>query len=139
MYQKKLRKKKLKKRILIADDEVTLLHTMAFTLKRKGFDVDIVENGESAYNKVMESNQNSKFYNLIITDIQMPGLSGLELISKIREAGIQTPILAITGFGTMNMVVELMRAGCKDYLDKPFTMNEFIERITKLLTQKGEK
>ena len=123
----------MKKRILIADDEVALLRTMAFTLKRKGFDVDIVEDGENALKKIMKTYQNNKLYDLIITDIQMPGLSGLELISKTREAGINTPILAITGFGNMNMVVELMRAGCKDYLDKPFSMKEFIDRVSKLL------
>jgi len=123
----------LKKRIFIADDEVTLLHTMAFTLKRKGFEVEIAEDGESAYKKILETYQNNQLYDLIITDIQMPGLSGLELILKIREAGINTPILAITGFGNMNMVVDLMRAGCKDYLDKPFSMKDFIDRISKLL------
>ena len=123
----------MKKRIFIADDEVTLLHTMAFTLKRKGFEVEIAEDGESAYKKILETYQNNQLYDLIITDIQMPGLSGLELILKIREAGINTPILAITGFGNMNMVVDLMRAGCKDYLDKPFSMKDFIDRISKLL------
>jgi phosphoserine phosphatase RsbU/P len=128
-----MRRCKLKKRIFIADDEVTLLHTMAFTLKRKGFEVEIAEDGESAYKKILETYQNNQLYDLIITDIQMPGLSGLELILKIREAGINTPILAITGFGNMNMVVDLMRAGCKDYLDKPFSMKDFIDRISKLL------
>ena len=123
----------MKKRILIADDETALLHTMAFTLKRKGFDVEIVEDGESAFKMIMKAYQKNTFYDLIITDIQMPGMSGLELVQKIRQAGIYTQVLAITGFGTMNMVVDLMRAGFKDYLDKPFTMNEFIERIIKLL------
>jgi len=123
----------LKKRILIADDETALLHTMAFTLKRKDFDVEIVEDGENAFKMIMKAYQKNAFYDLIITDIQMPGMSGLELVQKIRQAGIYTPILAITGFGNMQMVVDLMRAGCKDYLDKPFTMNEFIERITKIL------
>lgn len=124
----------MKKKILIADDETALLNTMAFTLKRKGFEVTIVEDGESALKNIMQTYQNNKFYDLIITDIQMPGISGIELIVKIREAGIDSPILAITGFGNMNMVVELMRAGCKDYLDKPFTMNEFIERISQLIS-----
>lgn len=126
----------MKKRILIADDEAALLHTMAFTLKRKGYEVVIVEDGKSAYKKTMETYQNDKLYDLIITDIQLPGLSGSELILKIREAGINTPILAITGFGNMNMAVDLMRAGCNDYLDKPFSMNEFINRILKLLKKR---
>ena len=129
----------IKKRIFIADDEAALLHTMAFTLRRKGYEVAIAEDGKNALSQITEAYQNDKSFDLIITDIQMPGLSGLELITKIRETGIDTPILAITGFGNMQMVVELMRAGCKDYLDKPFSMNEFLDRISKLLFQKGEK
>jgi len=126
----------MKKRILIADDEAVLLHSMAFTLKRKGFDVEIFEDGESAYVKIMETHLNDKHYDLIITDIQMPGLSGLELISKIIETGIDTPILAITAFGNMNIAVDLMKGGCVDYLDKPFSMKEMIDRISKLLNKK---
>jgi DNA-binding response OmpR family regulator len=126
----------MKKRILIADDEVTLLHSMAFTLKRKGFDVEIFEDGESAFLKIMETHQNDKQYDLIITDIQMPGLSGLELISKINATGINTPILAITAFGNMNMVADLMKGGSIEYLDKPFSMKEMIDRILKLLNKK---
>ncbi len=121
------------KRILIADDDAALLHTMAFTLKRKSIDVDTAEDGKSAYKKIIDRYQNNKFYDLIITDMRMPGLSGIELISKVREAGINTPVLAITGFGNMNMEVDLMRAGCKDYLDKPFSVNEFIDCISKIL------
>lgn len=123
----------MKKRILIVDDEAALLKTMAFTLKRKGFEAITFENGQSAYNEIKEAFQDNKLYNLIITDIQMPGLNGLVLIKKIRESGITTPILAITGFGNKKMVLELMRAGCNDYLDKPFSMNEFINRISKLI------
>ena len=123
----------MKKRILIADDEAALLKTMAFTLKRKGYDTVTVEDGQTAYNEILEAFHNNNNYDLIITDIQMPGISGLDLISGIREAGINTPILAITGFGNMELAVDLMRAGCQDYLGKPFGMNDFIERIIKLV------
>lgn len=124
---------KNKQKIIIIDDEKTLLHTMAFTLKRKGYDVVIVEDGKNAHKKIIDSYKNDELYDLIITDIQIPGLSGIELIIKIREAKIKIPILAISGFGNMKMVVNLMRAGCNDYLDKPFSMNEFLDRISKLV------
>ena len=125
----------MKKRILIADDEAALLKTMAFTLKRKGYEAVTFADGKSAYNAIMIASKNGKFFDLIITDIQMPGLSGLELIRKIREAGIKAPILAITGFGNKQMVVDLMQAGCNDFLDKPFSMNEYIERISILINR----
>jgi len=123
----------MKKRILIADDEAAMLHTMAFTLKRKGYEVETVSDGERAYKKIMEKYFNHKIYDLLITDIQMPGLSGLELILRIRAAGISTPILAITGFRNKHMSAELLQAGCQDFIDKPFSMNEFIDHISKLL------
>ena len=123
----------MKKRILIADDEAALLSTMAFTLKRKGYETYTFIEGSSAYEEILKSFQNNKLYDLIITDIQMPGISGMELIRKIREAGIETPVLAISGFGNKNMAVDLMRSGCNNFLDKPFHMNEFLDRISKLL------
>jgi len=125
------------KRILIADDEVALLKTIAFTLKRKGYATSSFKDGKSAYEEIMKSFENNELYDLIITDIQMPGISGLELIRKIRGSGIETPILAISGFGNKKMVVDLMRSGCQDYLDKPFSLNELLERISKLI-KKGE-
>ena len=126
----------MKKRILIADDEAALLKTMAFTLKRKGYETVTFENGRNAYNAIIETFKRGELFDLIITDIQMPGLSGLELIKKTREEGINTPILGITGFGNKQMVIDLMQAGCSDYLDKPFSMNEYIDRISAILEQK---
>jgi len=124
---------KNKKRILIADDEAALLRTMTFILKRKGYETVAVDNGRSAYNKILETYKNKNPFDLVITDIQMPGLSGIELTKKLSEDGITVPILAITGYGNMAMVVKLMRAGCKDYLDKPFSMQELMGRITEIL------
>jgi phosphoserine phosphatase RsbU/P len=128
-----VKEKKLKMRILIADDEASLLRTMAFTLKRKDLTVDTVNDGRMAYDKIFDNWDGKDYYDLLITDIEMPGLSGLELIKNIRKAEIEIPILAITGFGDMDLTIELMRAGCNDYLDKPFCMQELIDRVSGLL------
>jgi DNA-binding response OmpR family regulator len=125
--------KKLKKRILIADDEAALLRTMAFTLRRKGYETKTFTDGRSAYEEIQRSHHNNTLYDLIITDIQMPELSGVELIKKIREAGINIPVLAITGFGNKQLFNNLEKFGCNDILDKPFHMNEFLDRISQLL------
>ena len=119
-----------KKRILIAEDEINLLKSMSFTLRRKGFEVVEVSSGSQALKAVKDSD---KFYfDLIISDIQMPGLTGTEFISEIRNI-TSTPILAVSGFGDKKLILELMRIGCDDFLDKPFEMNEFLERINKLI------
>ena len=129
----------MKNKILIADDEAALLSTMAFTLKRKGYETYTFIEGRSAYEEIINSFQNNKLYDLIITDIQMPGLSGMELTRKIREAGIETPVLAISGFGNKKMLDNLTKLGCNDYLDKPFHMNEFLDRISKLIKENDTK
>ena len=130
----------MKKRILIADDEAALLKTMAFTLKRKGYETKTFIDGIGAFEEITEEFKNNLLYDLIITDIQMPEMSGEKLIMKIREAGIETPILAISGFGNKKIVENLNGLGCNDFLDKPFYMNEFLDRISKLLkTEKIKK
>ncbi|MFC1898563.1 response regulator [Candidatus Cloacimonadota bacterium] len=123
----------MKKRILIADDEAALLRTMAFTLRRKGYETKTFTDGRSAYEEIQKSIHDKSLYDLIIADIQMPELSGVELIKKIRESGITIPILAITGFSNKQLISNLVKSGCYDVLDKPFQMNEFLDRISKLL------
>jgi DNA-binding response OmpR family regulator len=124
---------KVKKKILIADDEAALLRTMAFTLRRKGYETKAFTDGRNAYEEIQKSHHNNKLYDLIITDIQMPELSGVELIRKIRESGVNIPILAITGFSNRQLVNDLEQSGCNEILDKPFHMNEFLDRISQLL------
>ncbi len=123
----------LKRRILIADDEKALIQTMAFTLKRNGYDVKTEVDGWSAFASIVSANLSDAPFDLLITDIQMPGLSGLELILKLREAEILIPILVITGYGNMELVVKLLRAGCMDYLDKPFEVQDLLDRVSHLL------
>jgi len=122
-----------KKRILIADDEHNLTQSMAFTLKCNGYDTEIVENGLDAYNKITHANQNNNPYDIIITDLNMPMISGFELISKIREIKIKTPILVISGFLNTDAIKELKRIGSKRFLDKPFTKKAFLSSITNIL------
>ena len=122
-----------KKRILIADDEQTLTQSMAFTLKCNGYDTEIVENGFDAYDRIIQAKSNNNSYDLIITDLNMPIISGFELISKIREIKIKTPILVISGFLNSDAIKELERIGSKIFLDKPFTKKAFLNSITKTI------
>lgn len=76
---------------------------------------------------------NTHHFDLLITDIQMPGMTGLELINEVNLMGINLPILVITNYGTRKLIIELMREGCMDYLDKPFTTKEFTNRVARVL------
>jgi len=125
--------KEIKSKIVIIENDIKLLQTMKFSLTREGLNVVTLSNIEKSHNMTVQQLTNECDIDLIITDIRMPALSDIKLIKMIRNAGISTPILALSGYGNMKMVVELMRSGCNDYLDKPFSLKEFICKITNLL------
>lgn len=124
-----------KKPILIVDDEINLLRSMAFTLRRNGYRVTTATNGKEALDVIVESERSKESFNLIITDMQLPGLTGKQLIDELNFIKIDVPILVITGHGDKNMVVDLLNKGCRGYLDKPFNSDELLNQVFKMLEQ----
>ena len=124
-----------RKSILIVDDEINLLRSMAFTLKRNGYKITTATNGKEAFDLIVEFDRNKKSFDLIITDMQLPGLTGKQLIDELNFIKISVPILVITGHGDKNMVVELLNKGCRGYLDKPFNSDELLKQVLKILKQ----
>ena len=74
---------------------------------------------------------------LLILDIQMPGVTGMELLDDLNRLRIEIPVFVITGYGDKAMVVELLRRGCREYLDKPFEDQEFLCRVASCFGQRG--
>ena len=107
-----------KKHILVADDERHFLKTMEFILEAAGYNVSIAHNGMEAFMMISESYSIGAPFDLLITDMKMEGLTGLQLIDKLLESQIQMPVFVITSYGDKSLVVELLRRGCSDYLDK---------------------
>lgn len=122
-----------RKSILIVDDEINLLRSMEFTLKRVGYKITTATNGKEAFDLIVELERKKKSFDLIITDMQLPGLTGKQLIDELNFVKINVPILVITGHGDKNMVVELLNKGCQGYLDKPFNSDELVKRVTDIL------
>lgn len=119
--------------ILLVEDEDDLLYSMQLILERKGYSVTTAQNGREALAKFREALKKKKPFHLVITDIQMPDLTGTELVQKIYELEAETPTLVITGYGSKEVVVDLMRLGCRDYLEKPFLPSTFLKRILNVL------
>ncbi len=117
------------KHILLAEDEEHIRLTLSMLLRKAGYKITMVKDGLEALQKIVEFKENNKPVDLLLTDIQMPGKSGMELIDDLAELNIDLPVLVLTGYGNKNMVVDLMRKGCADYIDKPFEGHELLERL----------
>ncbi len=115
--------------ILVVDDEVLMRQFLEEALQRKGFGVDIAENGKQALYLLKKNT-----YDLVITDMKMPDISGLEVLKKTKELSPQTVVLVMTAFGTIENAVEAMRLGAFNYLLKPFTP----DAIEMLIEKAGE-
>lgn len=114
-------------RILIAEDEAELAKGLKFLLEKNKFTVDIVNNGAEALTYFQ-----SRDYDVVILDIMMPKVNGLEVLQQIREAGSGVPVLMLTAKAEIEDRVAGLEAGADDYLPKPFASPEFIARVKAL-------
>jgi two-component system, NtrC family, nitrogen regulation response regulator GlnG len=105
-------------RILVADDEESMRWVLSKALKKKGFAIDLASDGDEAL-KLIRSNS----YDLAILDIKMPGLSGLELLDRVRELKSDLLVVIMTAEASMKNAVEAMKRGAYDYITKPFDLD----------------
>ena len=117
-------------KLLIADDEKHIAEGLKMLLEEEGYHADTATNGNQAWEAVQTGE-----YGLILADLKMPGLDGLELFARMREAGIESEFIIITGKGTVDSAVEAMRNGAYDYLTKPLDL----ERLKALIPKALEK
>ena len=121
-----------KKKILIVDDEETLTFSLyqSFQLWNKHYEVVTAASGEEAIKKIMLSE-----FDLVITDISMPGMSGIELLSKIRTNYPKTEVIIMTAYGSEEKREEAIKNGAKYYLEKPFEIRELKDLVMELLSE----
>jgi len=105
-------------RILVADDEESMQWVLSKALRKKGFTVDLARDGEEALRLIR-----SESYDLAVLDIKMPGISGLDLLDKVRELKSDLLIVIMTAEAGMKNAVEAMKRGAYDYLTKPFDLD----------------
>ena len=122
------------KHILIAEDEQHLRHVMCLLLRQAGFQVSIAEDGIEAFCKIVECNDSANPVHLVITDIFMPKIDGLQLIDWLHDEEFDIPVIAISGYGNNDLMADLHCRGCTEYLDKPFIPEEMLDRVEKVLT-----
>lgn len=118
-------------KILIAEDEEITLNNILDTLQDEGYDVSGTKNGADAIQKMEK-----EYFDILVTDIKMPGLSGIELLEKTKEKYPDTEVILVTGFGSIGSAVEAMKKGAFDYITKPFDLDELTMRVKKIQQQK---
>lgn len=122
----------MKEKILLADDEESLSRAVGKILEYNNYEVDIVSNGKEAIEKTKNN-----IYDIIILDIMMPIMDGIEALKEMRKNGINTPIMLLTAKSLIDDKVKGLDAGANDYLTKPFNKKELLARIRNL-TRKSE-
>lgn len=118
----------MNQRILIVDDEVSIVTLLTYNIQREGFETDVAYSGDEAVNKAMNTD-----YDLIILDLMLPRMSGMEVCEYLREENNFTPILMLTAKNDEYNKIRGLELGADDYLTKPFSPREVIARINAIL------
>ena len=116
----------MKQRILVVDDEEKLRRVIELQLMTAGFDVDKAGSAEEGLKLAERAD-------LVLTDLKLPGMDGLELLAAIRRQNMESPVIVMTAFGTIEVAVEAIKAGAVDFLMKPFSLDHLMAVVGKAL------
>ena len=116
------------KSILIVDDEKNILLTLSQSLEALQVEIDTAANGEEALAKLKE-----KEFDLILLDIRMPGMDGMEVLRRVREIRPDIRMIMISAYGTIELAVEAMKLGAVDFIPKPFSPQEIRDMVSRVL------
>lgn len=120
-------------RVLVVEDEQHLAEGLRFNLEAEGYEVQVVDTGEAALSLLLPPNQH---FDVIVLDVMLPGKTGFEVVSEMRQAGQFVPTLILTARGHSGDVLQGFAAGADDYLTKPFELMILIARIQGLLRRR---
>jgi response regulator RpfG family c-di-GMP phosphodiesterase len=115
-------------RVLVVDDEKVIREILSDFLTMEGYVVRSVEDGEAAFRELSR-----RSYSLVISDLKMPVMGGLELLAKMAEAKLHVPTIIMTGFGTVETAIEAMKKGADDYLLKPFKIEDVMRVVRRAI------
>src|SRR5688572_8658548 len=116
----------MKKRFLVVEDEEKLRRVIELQLASAGFEVDKAATAEEGLKLVERAD-------LVLTDLKLPNMSGLELLASIRRQNDHVPVVIMTAFGSIETAVEAMKAGATDFLLKPFSLDLLMRAVNKSL------
>ncbi|MGK7392695.1 MAG: response regulator transcription factor [Candidatus Cyclobacteriaceae bacterium M2_1C_046] len=115
-------------KILVIEDDEMIQRTLQFRLIKDGYEITVASDG----NEAMEKLKNDKF-NLVITDLMMPYISGLEILSYIKSELAGTPVVILSGADEENTIIDAFNIGADDFIAKPFSPGELSLRVKRFL------
>lgn len=120
--------------ILLIDDDKNLCRITKYQLEKNGYQVEVAYSGKEGLKKFEQT-----YFDVLVSDVQMPDISGLELVKRIREKNEDIPVIIITAFGSVESAIQASGVGADDYLVKPFTKEQLIFTIEKIMRYKQLK
>jgi DNA-binding response OmpR family regulator len=120
-------------RVLIVDDEQMICTLLLEILSEQGYVCQIAENAEQAFVKLEDT-----YFNIVLLDIKMPGLSGMDVLSSIHKQYRGTSVIMLTAVNDVNIAIEAIKNGASDYITKPFRVEEVRSRIKAVLENKND-
>lgn len=124
----------MKSRILVIDDEATIRASLLEALTAEDYDVDSAETGEEALAKC-----HTNSYDLLVTDLRLPGVSGLDILRALRNQGSNIPVIMMTAYGDVDTAVAAMRDGAYDFIPKPFKLSAIKKQVRAALRATSEE
>ncbi|MHC4472009.1 MAG: sigma-54-dependent transcriptional regulator, partial [Planctomycetota bacterium] len=118
-------------RVLVVDDEPKIRQLLQRLLEREGYRVSTAGDGAAALEEILRERPA-----LVITDLKMPGMDGVELLKRARSIDPDLPVVLITAYASMETAVEALREGVDDYITKPFSINEMKKVVGRILTNR---
>jgi len=122
------------RRVLLVDDEVVFTENMTTLLTSRGYQIKAVNSGDSAI-RALESDD----FDVVVLDLKMPGMDGMETLKEIKKLGLFTETLILTGHGAVDTALEAMKLGAYDYLTKPCEVDELVEKLEGARSKKTQR
>jgi CheY-like chemotaxis protein len=117
--------------VLVVDDRREIRHICQHFLEKAGATVQLAQDGQAGVDAILAARESNTAYDVILMDMQMPRLGGLEATAVLRAQGVETPIIALTADAMKGDREQCLQAGCNDYLSKPIDHAQLVEIVWK--------
>ncbi|MDF2837301.1 MAG: two component transcriptional regulator, winged helix family [Paenibacillus sp.] len=115
-------------KVLVIEDEPTLARLLSYNLTQEGYETTVIDHGSEGLQTALQ-----RSFDLIILDIMLPGMNGFEVLSRLRQHGVRTPVIILTARNAEEEVVQGLKHGADDYITKPFGVAELLARVSAVL------